>query len=196
MFRASLGALLGRSREPRLLPIERLYAPLGAPLGGRPSKTKKWKTDNIDLLKTSNGHGHLGGFLVCMRPHLRPSWALQRPAENSRPGPGKGGQGGGVTEEGKPYARRAREILPKHHYFDEQLDATLSSRENPSKQMCLTGEDFLGKIKRIEKSCSKASANGRMLQRYSLFIQNRWAKRAAAGARRRTHKGILKVKER
>lgn len=67
-------------------------------------------------------------------------------------------------------------LLPKHHMFDEILINTQATRENPMRHMCLSGEDLLGKLKRIGSKTARSNMPLRLLQRYVFFLSNRMRK--------------------
>ena len=72
-------------------------------------------------------------------------------------------------------------IMPKHRSLDEILISTQASKQNPMKLMCLSGEDLLGKLKRIGSKTARTNLPLRLLQRFCLFIGNRMRKRQRTG---------------
>ena len=66
-------------------------------------------------------------------------------------------------------------VRPKWHYLAHIMDDT--STMNPVSYMCLDMESFLGIIKKIGKGTHARNILYRTVQRYTAFLQTRWANR-------------------
>jgi hypothetical protein len=71
-------------------------------------------------------------------------------------------------------------IIPKHHYIYHHI-LDLTNKLNPRCLMTWLDEDFMGKISRLARRCSRRTVSLRVLQRYLLFISNRWKVRRREG---------------
>ncbi len=74
-------------------------------------------------------------------------------------------------------------MKPKFHYMCHHV-MDLESGWNPRFQHCFNDEDFMGKMHRMGSHCHRRSAPLRILQRWTLFIANRWEKRRRMGVLR------------
>jgi hypothetical protein len=74
-------------------------------------------------------------------------------------------------------------MKPKFHYMCHHV-MELESGWNPRFQHCFNDEDFMGKLHRLGSHCHRKSAPLRILQRWALFIANRWEKRRRIGVLR------------
>lgn len=67
-------------------------------------------------------------------------------------------------------------LRPKLHYFAHTVDEVTDTLENPRRQDLFLAEDFIGKVKRVGKKCSKRLVSLRAAQRRVIFMATKWAK--------------------
>jgi hypothetical protein len=77
-------------------------------------------------------------------------------------------------------SRALYKVTPKFHYLTHHID-DLRSGANPRFQHVFLDEDFMGKLRRLGSKCHRRLAPLRMLQRWSLFMANRWQIRKRHG---------------
>ena len=76
-------------------------------------------------------------------------------------------------------------VRPKMHYNTHHIDDIAKHGTNPRFRHCFLDEDFMGKLARLGKHCSKKTVSRRLLQRYLLFISQRWDRGRRCGKRPR-----------
>lgn len=71
-------------------------------------------------------------------------------------------------------------IKPKYHYLDHHF-ADLSDGWNPRYRHLFMDETFMGMLARLGRGVHRVTLSFRLLQRYVLFIANRWERRRRSG---------------
>ena len=72
-------------------------------------------------------------------------------------------------------------IKPKFHHLQHLLDWVVKFRINPGRFSCWSDEDFLGKLKRIARSCNGRAQMLRTMQKYISYLAVRWGQRRRCG---------------
>lgn len=73
-------------------------------------------------------------------------------------------------------------LRPKHHYYGHMCRTMARDRINPRKMSCFLAEDFVGKIAKLTRATNRRTAGLRVLQRFLLYLSQRWQRRAESGA--------------
>ena len=71
-------------------------------------------------------------------------------------------------------------VKPKLHYMCHHFE---DARINPRYLHCFGDEDFVGKMARIGRACSRQTMSLRILQRYFMFVAMRWHEKKLRVAR-------------